>query len=286
MTITAVMLKQVIIFAFFVGISVYLVSTSKIKCYNYNKYTPTIHHLDCLHYKGGNFTVPNEFTFCYRHMKSFIKASYWSSIFFGVKETGDGLERGGVQFDYWSYVPWIGLYLPGGKTSWVSTGDETDFNMLTWRHSCLTFNTVDGSSIMYENGRLVSENKFEEFVKFGESWPELIVKDITVGCINFTDWKGSHSGIVTDFQLFSRILSFQELEKWTGCQERMQGDLVSWDTAEWYFKMTVNGSEVEYREFEKDVCDMRNKSLHLFPSKTSFKKSLDLCAKVSGKLNE
>ena len=157
--------------------------------------------------------------------------------------------------------------------------------MLTWLHTCFTMNSVDGSSTMYENGRLVSENKFKELKEFGEAVPEFVVTDINVGCKHFKNWKPSHTGIVTDFQLFGRILTNKELEKWTGCEERLEGDLVSWDSVEWSLHRNGNGSEVEYREFEKDVCDMRNMSYHFFPSRRSFKKSLELCDKIYGKLN-
>ena len=288
----ATMLSQGNIFLFLFSVTNFLpINSFKIKSYNYNKYSPTDHHMDCVYHRGPNISIPREFSFCFRHMKTYTStATFWSSIFIGSYHgNGSDIEnpRFGVQVDYWSYVPWIGLTKSGdGNMAWVATSGETDFNMLTWRHTCLTFNLVDGSSIMYENGRFVSKSKFEELEKFGKATPEFIARDVTIGCLNYTSWKAVHTGIVTDFQLFSRILSHQELKKWTGCQDRLQGDLLSWDTADWGFNMVGNGSEIEYRHFEREVCDMRNKSLHLFPGKRTFKKSLDLCAKVSGKLNE
>ena len=46
--------------------------------------------------------------------------------------------------------------------SWVALGDKFDFNMLTWLQTCLALNFDDGTSIMYENGKLVSEQVFNE----------------------------------------------------------------------------------------------------------------------------
>ena len=89
--------------------------------------------------------------------------------------------------------------------------------MLTWQHTCITLNLNDGSSIMYENGKLVAEKKFDVFVAFGKVYPGFLASEISVGCVTY--WEVSHVGIVTDFQLFSRILSKQEMERWTGCQE-------------------------------------------------------------------
>ena len=80
-----------------------------------------------------------------------------------------------------------------------------------------------------------------------------LASEISIGCVTY--WEDSHVGIVTDFQLFSRILSKQEMERWTGCQERLQGDIVSWDTEEWSFNQTGNGSTIEYLDFENNVCN-------------------------------
>ena len=72
----------------------------------------------------------------------------------------------------------------------------------------------------------------------------------------------------------------------TGCKKRLQGDLVSWDTEDWFLNKTGDGSRIEYIEFENDVCDKQNMSNHFFPGRRPFLKSIELCHKVSGKLNE
>ena len=192
----------------------------------------------------------------------------------------------GINFAYWQYVPWVGLYSQGREDApFIGMGDEFDFNMLTWRHTCFAFSLEDGNSIMYENGKLVTEKVFDEVVEFGKKLSDFIAEEITFGCYLFDNGMQSHPGVVTDFQLFGRVLSHRELEKWTGCEERIEGDLVSWDKEDWTFQTSGNGSRVEYLEFEKEVCDLRNMSHHFFPAKRIFEKALDLCDKVSGKLN-
>ena len=194
------------------------------------------------------------------------------------KKEINGLQTG-ITFGYWSYVPWMGFYRPSNKkAAWVGTGEKFDFNMMTWLHTCFTFNLEDGTCIMYENGRLVSENKFKEIIEFGEEVANFVIEKITVGA-----W---HPGIVTDFQLFGRVLTHEELKKWTGCKERLEGDLVNWDEEEWIFNSTGNGSRVEYLDFENVVCDIKNISHHFFPPLRTFSKALDQCEKVSGKMSE
>ena len=147
---------------------------------------------------------------------------------------------------------------------------------------------MDGSSTMYRNGHLVGENTFEEFIKFVENNPEAMATYMTWGTWDCRGQGGvgvGTSGRFTDLQIFGRILSRQELEDWTGCQKRLAGDLVSWDAEKWFINKTGNNSEVEYLDFETDVCDMRNLSHHFFPTRMLFQKSLELCQKVSGKLN-
>ena len=60
---------------------------------------------------------------------------------------------------------------------------------------------------------------------------------ISLGCVNGI-YKESDVGVVTDFQIFGRILSRQEMEDYTGCKNRFYGDIVNWDLEEWVFNKT------------------------------------------------
>ena len=194
----------------------------------------------------------------------------------------------GFEYLNWNYEPWLAISQPGiDVPAWVPMGKKSEFNMLTWRHTCITLDIVSGASKVYENGRMLSENIDNQVKNFGNLVPDFVANMITVGCF-FSTFEGkTHSdpGIVTDFHLFGRILSEQELQQWTGCEKRLLGDIVNWETENWFFNKTGDGSEVEYLEFGKEVCDTRDKSYHLFPVKATFKNSLDLCGKVSGQLN-
>ena len=72
----------------------------------------------------------------------------------------------------------------------------------------------------------MSENKFPEFINNRTRMPESVVNIIPVGCVFWNEeWRESQPGVVTDFKLFGRILSKQELEDWAGPAERRQGDV-------------------------------------------------------------
>ena len=113
---------------------------------------------------------------------------------------------------------------------------------------------------------------------------------VTVGCAYIEnleeDWTYSMSmlGRFTDFQMFSRVLSNEEMEDITGCKRIVQGDLLSWEQDEWYLNGTDKNSEVEYLRFQGDVCKDLSSSLHLVPFTV---KGLQhgasrVCSKLSG----
>ena len=112
-------------------------------------------------------------------------------------------------------------------------------------------------------------------------------KTISIGC-HYGDqqYRNARAQIVTDFQMFGRVLSNQEMKDWTNCGKRIPGDIVNWELEDWFFNKTEteNVSEIEELEFEKDICDVTGKSNHIFPLKTSIQKALKLCEKVSGQL--
>ena len=155
---------------FFHIFSVKQLNTFKIKSYNLNKYSQDLQNLDCPITKR-KILIPRKFSFCFRFIRKYVspKGPLYIPMFIGSFErnwTGFGSDSiKGINFAYWQYVPWIGLYSQGREDApFVGMGDEFDFNMLTWRHTCFAFSLNDGNSIMYENGKLVSEKIFDEVV--------------------------------------------------------------------------------------------------------------------------
>jgi hypothetical protein len=252
-----------------------------IKSYNLNKYPSASFEYDCLHTSRTNISIPQAFTMCYRHKPVVTHATTWSNVFIGnINEDWTEVDVG-LDFSIWASGVWIATR-DNGTTVWVAMGKGEGFELLAWRHTCLSIDLDDGRSVLYENGELQYEDTFDEYLQFRDKMPPY-VNMISMGCA-YGLFEDSNVGVVTDFQLFGRSLSKAEMKDMTGCNRRFYGDLLSWDLEPWIFNKTGDVSEVEYLEFEKDVCDMKEKKNHIFPIKIPFSKSLKLCKKVSGKL--
>ena len=253
----------------------------RLKSYNLNKYSSSQYQHDCLHTTRSNISISKEVTICYRHKPISTHAETWSKVFFGqISDSWEEVKKG-FDFSIWPSGPWVGLR-DNGTTTWVGLGEGNGFDLLTWRHSCIAISFSEGQALLYENGELQFEDKFEEFVEWGGG-ESVIGNIVSVGCA-YGLYQDSDVGLVTDFQIFSRILSREELEDWTGCRAREYGDIVNWELESWTLNTTENNSEMEYLEFERNVCYTKEYSLHVFPLSSTFKKSLKLCEKVSGKL--
>ena len=265
---------------------IHLACSLRIKSYNLNQFTSQDPVVDCVH-SARTISLPKEFTICYRYKKLFNSGlknqMKWGHIFLGSIE--NGIIDYGIFFGIWSWSPWLGVADP--KMNWVGFGYNAEPSLLTWRHTCLVTSLRDGTFILYENGKRISKKKIKFYEELGEKYPNFTVPQIFVGCDPIIkDIAQSHPGIVTDFQIFNGKLEENALEEWTSCKERIEGDLLSWDTEEWVFNKTGNGSNIEYIDFHNDICLNKTSSYQLFPSNMNFKKTLDLCKKVGGRMNE
>ena len=92
-------------------------------------------------------------------------------------------------------------------------------------------------------------------------------------------------GRVTDVQMFGRVLSDSEMEEITNCDVRKEGDILSWDSANWVLKEDKGRIRKESLVWEKDVCKSADKSYHIISETVTFiPESLDICQKISAKL--
>ena len=267
-------------FLFFI-IFVHIASSFRIKSYNLNQLSSRAPELDCVH-TSRNVSLPKEFTLCFRYKKLFDTRSRHGLMFLGSIENGK-IDYG-ILFGFWSWTPWLGIVYP--KMNWAGLGYNAEPSLLTWIHTCLVVSLLDGTSIMYENGVLISKKKITFYEELGAKYPNFVAQQIYVGCDPRAKYPQSDPGLVTDFQIFGRKLQEIDLQKWTRCDERLEGDILSWDTEDWIFNKTGNGSNIEFIDFHNDVCTKKNTSFQLFPVDMSFHKTLDLCKKVGGKMNE
>ena len=157
--------------------------------------------------------------------------------------------------------------------------------MYVWRHTCLSINLVNGHSLFYENGKLLKDETYEEYVKFRE---KMNYNGIIIALTSYSlrERYATEIGSMTDFQLFGRGLSKLEMKDWTGCRRRLIGDVINWEKENWFLNKTGDEdvSEIELLEFDKQICDNREQSKHIFPIKRSFTKALKLCEKIQGRI--
>ena len=266
----------------FFGLSILNAKSDKIKSYNMNKFATDSFDFDCLHTTESSIFIPSKITVCYRFKPISIHHSIYGTVFMGNFDANRTEVEIGFDYSVWaSSGPWVGLREKGQSVVWVGMGDG-DFELLTWRHTCISINFEDGHSILFENGKKYMEGTFKEYVVFKEKMPEK-VNFISLGC-GPTFYKGSFVGVLSDLQIFGRILSTLEMKQWTGCRERLYGDVINWETENWSFNTTGNQSEVEYLDFNREICNTKSKSSHVFPLMVTFFKALEICKKVTGKL--
>ena len=92
-------------------------------------------------------------------------------------------------------------------------------------------------------------------------------------------------GKVTDLQIFSKNLQEEEMRRITNCEERKEGDVLSWDNTDWVLRGD-NNIAVETLDFKHDICTFSKHSFHLLPQKRIFPDSVDSCTKLGGTLAE
>ena len=131
----------------------------------------------------------------------------------------------------WESGPWLGWRTRArttpGSYGWAGLGWPGRADHGAWRHICLSLDFNTGSAAAYEGGRQYYEGKVEDLVKvFNSLDPTISI--FTVGCVyklGVTPFMSLH-GKVTDFQVWSKILSQEKLEKITSCKHFESGNIL------------------------------------------------------------
>ena len=246
---------------------------------------------ECVHTLGKKLRLPEQFSFCYRHQPMVFNYRSGLISIGKIDSRWGNLEVGIVYGNYDSGV-WLGLVEGLKPIKWISLGLHK-FPTQVWRHSCITVDFENGVFQLFENGNKMHEEPFENSQEiYKKLQREMTI--VTVGCAYIEnleeDWTYAMSmlGRFTDFQIFGRTLSTEEMEDITGCRKIAEGDLVSWEQDDWYLNGTERTSEVEYLRFKGDVCKDLSSSLHLVPftAKGLHYGASSVCEKLSGHVAE
>ena len=239
---------------------------------------------ECLHTTRQSIPITNEITVCYRQKPYTLRRTSGIISFGKIDPEWKDFEHGFV-FSVWYSGAWLAYKEKGKDMSWINMGSHF-IEIHAWRHTCITLNFLSGKYSNTENGILRFEDTYEKLVEIGKNLNNTL-NHVTLGCWYIPYEQGNEMyGEYTDFQMFGRTLTGRELNEITGCNERKEGDIISWGTEDWHMNGTEKTSKQEILDFEGDVCRKQNSSFLLMQFKQAgLPHGLsDTCAKLTGKV--
>ena len=123
------------------------------------------------------------------------------------------------------------------KTLLARDPDRTDFEIWTsnrWAHFCLAYEKKNGLLQFVKDGKLMIVNYAKG--QLNElNFPRDVMSYIYIGKCAF-EFQGSCTGPegeLSDFNMWNKALSVQEMIAFTSCRKMLKGNLVNWETSKW-----------------------------------------------------
>ena len=95
------------------------------------------------------------------------------------------------------------------------------------------------------------------------------------------DSRLTHSGQITDFNIWSKVLMNEEMVEWTKCNMNMNGDILNWNIATW---IITNMVEYDFGDVTK-LCKRQDFELVRMPNLWSQSRAINVCRRFKGSLN-
>ena len=95
------------------------------------------------------------------------------------------------------------------------------------------------------------------------------------------DSRLTHSGQITDFNIWSKVLLNEEMVEWTKCNKNMNGDILNWNIATWTI---TNMVEYDFVDVTK-LCKRQDFELVRMPNLWSQSRAINVCRRFKGSLN-
>ena len=95
------------------------------------------------------------------------------------------------------------------------------------------------------------------------------------------DSRLTHSGQITDFNIWSKVLLNEEMVEWTKCNKNMNGDILNWNIATW---IITNMVEYDFGDVTK-LCKRQDFELVRMPNLWSQSRAINVCRRFKGSLN-
>ncbi|XP_023320474.1 uncharacterized protein LOC111695386 [Eurytemora carolleeae] len=234
----------------------------------------------------ADFKYSSKMTVCFRQFPFVYKypQALWSVIAsIGTLNEDETFFKEGIAYGVWKTGPWLGFKY-GDNEEWIGLGTKV-YELQTWQHTCFTLNMETGNIQLFENGKKSFDVNWDILVTFWKNVSETFtVASPSCWWREIEEQFMSTYGKVTDMQVFSKILSEDELRNITGCIVSMEGDIVSWKYSNWKLIGAKKTSSVEILDWTNDVCKSANYSIHLIPIKRSNQPwGAHTCSKLSGR---
>ena len=264
---------------------------------------------NCVRVNKEPFKLPRKFTFCWKHNHDFsesmnfinmVGTSHGKSILDDFdkkmswrKMRGEHRMVNFVQLHRNNYGSvWHEVHESYSESNGLGPIAGEGWDWYKWEHWCIAVNFEVGQVISYVNG--ISDgatilgddfwmdnlNKANEF-----SSEDDLVTDVLFGCNLYMvsmipDNCFRSMGKMTDFQLFDRILTVNEMIGMTTCGgEKIDGNLINFKTDEF----TIFGDNTkEIKISTEEWCPERQFSATFFPAAWTFPTTYakDLCKKI------
>ena len=159
------------------------IKSKQIKTYFLNKkfdYKNVLCHtcpdIECLQ-SERNYDVPDNITICTRWKPLSYQniRSFWNlALGIGNLNIYDGTIDDGIMYGVWESGPWLGLKMPGNSAmGWVG-GGTTLYDLMVWRHTCMSISRTSGKFVLIENGDQAVSSVNSDIV----DWMKLVSKRV------------------------------------------------------------------------------------------------------------
>ena len=244
--------------------------------------------IDCVHINTSQILpLPENLTMCLRAkpLRYRLKHNPWTQVagFGTIKEDYTDMVEG-LLLGVYEHLIWIGVkYNESDNLVWVSLGKNEFKELQVWRHLCLSVQFNTGELHLADNGEIFYKVRSEKVKRLGKT-----MNFVSAGCFFKSSGNTlymSMQGEITDFQIFSRILSESEMKEVTGCKNRMVGDIIDWDKTVWISNSSLDTITRDALDWKMDVCGKSQQSFNIVPLKVDFEpESLTMCKKFSTRL--
>ena len=144
-----------------------------------------------------------------------------------------------------------------------------------WNHCCITASDSQGLLEININGETHYRTK-----NYRKTFSKLEHNIVLMNDGGY--WEGiPMHGSVTDVQVWSRVLSGEEMAGWYHCNTTITGDIIDWATVQW---ATLHLNTVEMDKTSICMRDAGDPVFKAFNTKKNFAETLHFCETIQGKI--